>query len=136
MRRRWPTLAGVALIVAGAVLWAGAASATSRPTVRTVEITAHWSSFRPALIRARPGTVLRLVVVNADPIDHEFIVGDQAVQDRHERGTESHHGAPGEISVPAHSVVVTSWRVTGSTLFGCHMPGHWDYGMRGAILAT
>jgi uncharacterized cupredoxin-like copper-binding protein len=118
------------------VLWTSAASATGRPPVRTVEVVAHWSRFSPDVIRARRGTVLRLVVSNDDPIDHEFIVGDQAVQDRHERGTESHHGAPGEISVPAHSVVVTSWRVTGDTLFGCHMPGHWDYGMRGAIVAT
>jgi uncharacterized cupredoxin-like copper-binding protein len=135
-RPRRGALAGVALVIAGTILWVGAASASGGQAVRTVEITAHWSSYSPAVISARKGTVLRLIVTNADPIDHELIVGDQAVQDRHEHGTEAHHDAPGEISVPAHSVVVTWWRVTGDTMFGCHMPGHWAYGMRGVIVAT
>jgi uncharacterized cupredoxin-like copper-binding protein len=132
---RMTALVGAALVVAGALLWAGAASASGGPDIRTVEITARWSQYTPAVIRAKRGTVLRLVVRNIDPIDHELIVGDQAVQDRHELGTQAHHDAPGEVSVTAHSVVVTWWRVTGNTMFGCHMPGHWGYGMRGAIVA-
>ena len=70
--------------------------------------------------------------------DHDDGVAgvDQAVQDAHEHGTQAHHDAPGEISVPAHGVAVTWWKVTGNTMFGCHMPGHWDYGMRGVIIAT
>jgi uncharacterized cupredoxin-like copper-binding protein len=134
---RGATIAAAVVVIVGAALWAsGVASATSGATVRTVELTAHWSGYTPGVIRARQGTVLRLVVSNADPIDHELIVGNQAVQDSHEHDNQAHHGAPGEISVPAHSVVVTWWRVTGNTLFGCHMPGHWAYGMRGMIIAT
>jgi uncharacterized cupredoxin-like copper-binding protein len=136
MTTRQAALASVALVVAGAVLWAGGASASGGQTVRTVEITAHWSRYSPAVISARKGTILRLIVTNADPIDHELIVGDQAVQDLHERGTQAHHHSPGQIPVPAHSIVITWWRVTGSTMFGCHMPGHWAYGMRGFVVAT
>jgi uncharacterized cupredoxin-like copper-binding protein len=88
------------------------------------------------VIRVEKGTILRLVVHNADPIDHELIVGSQAVQDSHERSSQVVHNGPGEISVPAHSVAVTWWRVTGDTMFGCHMPGHWAYGMQGLIVAT
>jgi uncharacterized cupredoxin-like copper-binding protein len=132
----WPALAAVGMIVIGTLLWAGTSSAGSdASSVRTVELTTHWSSYSPSVIRARRGTVLRLVVSNLDPIDHELIIGDQAIQDAHERGTQPTHDAPGEISVAAHSVAITWWRVTGDTLFGCHMPGHWAYGMRGVIQA-
>ncbi len=136
MSSRWPARAAVGLIVVGALLWAGAAWGAPGSSVRTVELTAHWSSYTPSVIRARRGTLIRLVVRNVDPIDHELIIGDQALQDAHERGTQAVHDAPGEISVPAHSVAVTWWRVTGDTMFGCHMPGHWAYGMRGLIVVS
>jgi uncharacterized cupredoxin-like copper-binding protein len=137
MTARRRVLAGMALVLAGALLWAGAAAASggTGQSVRTVEISAHWSRYSPAVITARKGTTLRLVVNNTDSIDHELIVGNQVVQDLHEHGTQAHHDAPGQVSVPAHSVVVTVWRVTGTTMFGCHMPGHWAYGMRGVIVA-
>jgi len=132
MTPRRVALAGIAFAsLALAVPAAGAA-----PAVRTVEMTAHWSRYTPSVISARKATVLRLVVTNLDPIDHELIVGDQAVQDLHEHGTDTHHDSSGEISMPAHSVVVTRWLVTGSTMFGCHMPGHWAYGMQGVIVAS
>jgi uncharacterized cupredoxin-like copper-binding protein len=135
VKQRWAALAGVLMLAGGTVLWAAAAPAGG-PQVRTVELTARWSQYLPAVIRARRGTLLRLVVRNADPIQHELIVGDQAVQEAHERGSQAHHDAPGEISVPPGGVAVTWWRVTGDTLFACHMPGHWAYGMRGIIVAS
>ena len=79
---------------------------------------------------------LRFVIVNADPIDHEFIVGDQAVQDLHERGTEAFHPPrPGEVTVLAGQTVRTSYTFEDEDLlFGCHVPGHYAYGMRGVVL--
>ena len=102
---------------------------------RTVVVTVRHSRFLPAVIEAREGEELQIVVRNEDFIDHELIAGDDAVHDRHERGTEGHHGAvPGEISVPAWSTGVTSWTVQeGTTLFACHLPGHFAYGMQGVI---
>ena len=82
------------------------------------------------------GTTVRIIVRNTDPIDHELIVGDQAVQDRHELGTEAKHGArPGEISVPAHSAAATQIQLDqpGTYVFACHLPGHFAYGMHGTI---
>ena len=54
-------------------------------------------------MRVAPGERVRFVLRNTDPIDHEFILGDDAVQRRHEEGRErQHHGdVPGERSVPA-----------------------------------
>lgn len=121
-----------AAVVALAVLGGGSASADA---VQTVVLTAHHSHFSPEVVAVRPGTTVRFVVRNLDPIAHELIVGDVAVQDRHEHGTEAHHGArPGEVSVPAGATVVTEYTVPpGDVLFGCHLPGHWDYGMRGVL---
>ncbi len=104
---------------------------------RTVEITVRHSRFEPATIHAVRGETVRFVIRNLDPIDHEFILGDQGVQRRHETGTEPHHGAvPGEVSVPAGETRTTVYAFTspGELPFGCHLPGHWAYGMRGAVL--
>jgi len=74
--------------------------------------------------------------VNTDPIDHEFIVGDDSVQDLHERGTEAHHDPrPGEVTVLAGETVTTTFTFgEQDLLFGCHVPGHYAYGMRGVVL--
>lgn len=104
--------------------------------VRTVRVTIRYSAFVPDVIHVEPGETVRFVVRNDDPIDHEFLIGDEAVQQAHEEGTESHHGErPGEISVPAGETVATTYLFdgAGSTLFGCHLPGHYAYGMRGTI---
>jgi uncharacterized cupredoxin-like copper-binding protein len=120
-------------VVAVAIL---AAAPACRQGIRTVEITVEHSRFDPAVLEASPGETVRFVIRNLDPIDHEFILGNQAVQDRHETGTEPHHGeVPGEVSVPAGTQAVTTYRfrAAGSLPFGCHLPGHWAYGMRGTV---
>ena len=105
---------------------------------RTVEITIEHSHFSTGSVDVRPGERVTFVIVNNDPIDHEFIVGDRHVQDVHEKGTEAHHGArDGEISVPALSTRSTSYTFGDEPLlFGCHLPGHFAYGMKGTIEIT
>ena len=107
------------------------------PQERTVELNVHYSRFSVSQLHVRPGQTVRFVVHNTDPIAHELIVGDRAVQDVHEVGTEAHHGdRPGEVSVPPGATAVTTYRFgsAGDRLFfGCHLPGHWAYGMQGTI---
>ena len=102
-----------------------------------IQVEIHHSRFVPASLALGARQTVRFVVHNADPIDHEFIVGDQETQDRHERGVDDHHdgSVPGEISVPAGATLTTSYHVErpGQLLYGCHIPGHWAYGMRGVI---
>ncbi len=122
-----------------AVLAVGAALAPGPlPAPRTVVLTAHHSRFVPSVVEVPPGVPVRIVVRNADPIDHELIVGDAAVHRRHEHGREAHHHGevPGEVSVPAGTTAATTYRFpAGATVtFGCHLPGHWDYGMRGVAV--
>ena len=124
--------AGLALGL-GLAAWSGGAEGGGR----TVTLTIHHSRFSVDELRVQPGETVRFVVRNTDPIEHELIVGDQSVQDRHEVGTDAlHGGTPGEVSVPAGSTAVTTYRfgTAGSPLlFGCHLPGHWAFGMHGTI---
>jgi uncharacterized cupredoxin-like copper-binding protein len=99
----------------------------------------RYSRFLPASLELRQGQTVEFVVKNTDPIDHEFILGDEVVQQRHESGNEAHHGAiPTEISVPAGSTVRTrvNLAAAGELIIGCHLPGHYDYGMRALVHVT
>ena len=128
--------AAVALVL---LLGVAAASrgAAARANDGTIRITIHYSKFEPADLAVEPGETVRFVIVNTDPIDHEFILGSERVQLAHEEGTEAHHDPrPGEISVPAGETVVTTYtfpKISGTLIFGCHLPGHYDFGMRGAV---
>ena len=125
--------------LAAAVVAAGKAltgCAGGHGTERTVELTVHHSRFSLDELHVRPGETIRFILRNTDPIPHELIVGDQYLQDVHEAGTEAHHGdRPGEVSVAPGATAVTTYRFgsAGRLLFGCHLPGHWAYGMKGAI---
>lgn len=103
---------------------------------RTVVLEVEHSSFSPQRLEFERGETVRFVVENGDPIDHELIIGDRAVQALHENGTERHHGAKdGEVSVPAGETAETryTFEEEGTLIFGCHLPGHYDYGMKGVI---
>jgi uncharacterized cupredoxin-like copper-binding protein len=118
------------------VLAAACSPASATPEARTIEIEIHYSRFDPGTVDVRRGETVRFVIANADPIDHEFIVGDEAVQNAHELGTESYHPPrPGEVTIPAGETVETTYTFDGGNLIiGCHLPGHYDYGMRGLVV--
>lgn len=106
------------------------------PGLVTVHVRVEHSRFEPDHVAVRPGTTVRFMVTNDDPIDHELIVGPQDVHDRHERGTEAHHPpVPGEVSVPAGTTATTVYAFddAGPVLYACHLPGHFAYGMRGTV---
>lgn len=133
----------VALAVAAATTAAGYAAggraavpAALGPGPVTVVLDIDRSRFQPSHLRVAAGTTVRFVVRNADPINHELIVGPPEVHARHRFGEEAfHHPVPGEVSVPAMAREVTSFTFEepGTVEFACHLPGHYDYGMRGDI---
>ena len=128
--------AAAGIFLAAAVAGSGVARSPQDPALQTMTLTMHHSGFRPAHFTVRRGTTVRFVITNTDPIDHEFILGDEAVQRRHESGTEPAHGAiPGEVSVPAGGTAETTYTFTrpGLLLIGCHAPGHYAYGMQGWV---
>ena len=134
-------IGGALTIVSGLAFLIAAQGCTSPSAAATdiVNVEIHHSHFFPSTLKVGANQTVHFVVHNTDPIDHEFIVGDQATQDRHEHGTDDHHdgSVPGEISVPAGSTVETTYHFgppsQNQIFYGCHLPGHWAYGMRGVI---
>jgi uncharacterized cupredoxin-like copper-binding protein len=101
-----------------------------------VTITISYSTFEPAALSVPHGVPVTFVLVNEDPIDHEWIIGDESVHDAHRTGTHPEHGAvPTEVTLPALETVETTitFDETGSLRFVCHLPGHEAYGMVGIV---
>ena len=79
------------------------------------------------------------MLVNHDPIGHELIVGSDEVHARHANGTEAEHPPrPGEVSVAPGETVETTYTFhgAGAVLYACHLPGHFEYGMKGTVIVT
>lgn len=142
-RSQAPTVIALLLAAALVTAWGGGAAGTGlngrgpgSAGVRTVVLDIRHSRFSEAAIDVKAGETVRFVVRNQDLIPHELIIGDQPVHDRHEKGTEAWHPpVPGEVSVAHNSVAETTYTfgTTGRLLFGCHLPGHWAYGMQGVV---
>ena len=129
------TLAAIAVLLGAAVV-AGCGAA---PTPQRVEILIHYSHFSPAEVTVPHGVPVTFVLVNEDPIDHEWLIGDAAFHERHRTGTEPAHGErPDEVSVRALSSAQTTLTFDhpGDVVFICHFPGHEAYGMVGVLHVT
>jgi uncharacterized cupredoxin-like copper-binding protein len=129
---------GLLVVAAGvtgiAAAWS-ALPARSGPATQT-EIRIHFSHFGPTEVVATAGVPITVTLVNTDPIDHEWLVGDAGFHERHRTGTETHHGArPTEVSIPAGATVSTTvtFATPGDYRYICHLPGHEAYGMVGVL---
>jgi uncharacterized cupredoxin-like copper-binding protein len=111
--------------------------AATRPQPSTsIEIVIHYSHFDPSSVVVPVGVPVTFTIRNDDPIDHEWIVGDAAVQQKHRVGTEVVHDTiPTEQMIPAGETRVTTITFTqaGTLQYICHLPGHEAYGMVGLV---
>ena len=129
-RRRvvWP--------VAAALLLAVAAATGCAPEARTVTIAIHYSLFDQPTLSVPAGVPVTFVLVNEDPIDHEWLIGDDAFHEAHRTGTHAtHHSVPTEVTVPALETVSTTitFEEPGTLSYICHLPQHESYGMVGLL---
>lgn len=96
----------------------------------------------PAQITVKAGQPVTFVVTNTGAIRHEFYVGDQTAQDRHEQemasmgamGMDEPDGIvlkPGETMELRHT-----FSTAGAFQAGCHETGHYAAGMKAAITVT
>jgi uncharacterized cupredoxin-like copper-binding protein len=105
---------------------------------QTVEIAIHYSRFTPAEITVPAGVPITFTIRNDDPIDHEWLIGDRAMHERHRTGTEPVHAArPEELTIPARSTRTTTltFPIATTLQYMCHLPGHEQYGMVGLLVA-
>ena len=127
-RRAWP--------LAAALLVAVTAAAGCTPPAQTVTLTIHYSAFDLTELSVPAGVPITFVIVNEDPIDHEWLIGDEALHEAHRTGTHaSHDSVPTEVSVPALETVETTitFDEPGTLAYICHLPGHEAYGMVGVL---
>jgi len=126
-------LLGLVLVTtAGAMAFAGRGPAPATD----IEIAIHYSKFEPSQITVPVGVPVTITLRNDDPIDHEWIVGDEAVHAIHRVGTEPlHPDKPTEVVIPAGTsrTTVITFAASGSQRFICHLPGHEAYGMVGTV---
>jgi uncharacterized cupredoxin-like copper-binding protein len=114
-----------------AVAWARA------PVTETIGI--RYSHYDQSLITVPAGVPVTILLRNDDPIDHEWIVGDAALHERHRTGTEPvHDSRPTEVTIPAGTSRLTTitFSTPGTYLYICHLPGHEAYGMVGTLVVT
>ena len=122
--------------VAAALLLAVAAATGCAPEARTVTISIHYSAFDPPTLSVPSGVPVTFVLVNADPIDHEWLIGDDAFHEAHRTGTHATHDAvPTEVTVPALETVRTTitFEDPATLSYVCHLPQHESYGMVGVL---
>lgn len=127
---------GTGYVVAAGTGDASAGATALGPGIVTVQVRINHSRFDIDDLRVRAGTLVRFVVRNDDPINHEFVVGAESVHARHRTGDESvHPPVPGEVSVGPGETgeTVFSFVTPGEVTFACHLRGHVAFGMVGTI---
>ena len=107
----------------------------------TVEITQLDSfAFEPSDVEVQIGETVTFLVTNEGQTPHEFVLGDDMVQQGHESemqemGGELMPDEPNALTVQPGETRSLTWTVTetGTLRFACHVAGHFAAGMVGTI---
>ncbi len=108
---------------------------------RTVTLTmSDDMRFTPSSIRVRKDETIRFVVKNIGKIKHEMVLGtEQELKEHNElmkKNPEMEHADDNQVSVQAGRSGKILWQFSqnGKVNFACLQPGHYEAGMKGAIL--
>ena len=115
-------------------------------TDRVVELSIEGMHFIPDRIEVRAGELVAFMVTNPNDIPHELYIGTEADQVAHaamhmaaaaSAQAQVPHGGYGIFLAP-HETGVVSYRfdTAGPILLGCHLPGHWEAGMKAIVTVT
>lgn len=110
---------------------------------RTIEVAVdNELAFDPAEYDVAAGEVVTFQITNTGDIEHEFVLGDGQAQQQmaDEMGEGDGHAHSGQMSNavtihPGEEAELT-WRFPDeatTVLVGCHVPGHYEAGMRGTV---
>jgi len=97
-------------------------------------------TFEPASISVGTGEVVTFVVSNEGQADHEFTLGDAAMQEEH-AAAMAHmpegmgHDLPNSLVLQPGETKQLTWRFghAGTLEYACHEPSHYGAGMRGHL---
>jgi uncharacterized cupredoxin-like copper-binding protein len=96
--------------------------------------------FEPAEVAIEKGQTIAFEVTNDGELPHEFVLGTEAFQERHEMGmadagTELPPDEPYAVGVEPGETKTVAWTFTksGTFLYGCHVEDHYTDGMVGTI---
>ena len=157
-----PALAACLLTIAGGEATAksialtptaepAALTARYKQTVRTVEIDMGLIWFHPRSVTVRAGETVRFVLHNStEQVPHEFTVGSETMQKGRRElieemsaatpiETRIHNSSPYDspnavIVLPGETKeLIWTFTKTKRFEFGCNIPGHYEFGMKGAF---
>ena len=98
-------------------------------------------TMEPDAMTVAAGQPVTFRVTNSGAIEHEFYLGDEAMQADQEammQSGEMVHNTPEGITVrPGETMELTyTFMEPGQTMAGCHVAGHYAAGMKAAITVT
>lgn len=144
-----------ALTIATSLAVAGCGSgedATPAAGSNTIEVAMTDNEFTPSSFDVQAGQEVTFEFTNDGSVDHEAILGSEAEQADHEaqmmgdgsdRGDMEGMGHGGgsdaeAITVePGDTVTMTkTFDSAGTVIMGCHVPGHYDAGMKATITVS
>ena len=113
---------------------------------RTVKIqAADTMRFDPAKLQIKQGETIRFAITNVGRIKHEFAIGDRATQRAHETmmkkmANMKHDDDAATVSLEPGETKTLVWkfdkRPAAPIEIACHEPGHYDAGMKIAVVLS
>ena len=112
---------------------------------RTIRIMARDVSFDVPSVTVKAGETVRFIVTNEGAADHDFTLGDAATQAAHRKEmfemagmdmSQAHHDDANAVFLKSGEAKELVWRFgrAGRIEFACNVPGHYEAGMKGAIV--
>lgn len=107
---------------------------------REVKVTAlDTMRYEPALTQVKRGETVRFVVTNAGKLAHEFVIGDASEQQAHaemmRKMPNMKHEDSNMLSLEPGETKSLVWQFAddGELEIACHVPGHYEAGMRAKL---
>jgi len=146
MRRPLGALAAASLTLVGC---ANDAEHAAHDEGRVIAITMRDNRFDPSTVSVKRGETVTFRFSNRGDLTHEALVGDEEAQMAHademensktgdDMGDMHHEGADDAITVePGKSMDMTrTFDEGGEVIIGCHVPGHYESGMKATLTVS
>jgi uncharacterized cupredoxin-like copper-binding protein len=128
-------------VIAGLLLACGRSSEQATTgNERFIDVVMRDIAYSPDNVDVKRGETLTFVFHNTGKVVHDAFLGDEAAQAKHElemSGNDmagmngTHHDDSGTTVQPGQVATLThTFTTAGSTIIGCHEPGHYQAGMR------